>query len=329
MFVDQAGEHIADIMMINRGLSGIPSASSILDTSNYTFQAISYGKDASGFKYHAHTILSPSADGIIKVISYGLTSFSGYSTSTTASALRDIYKLYPQPFNSLDTRLESKSTLPNFILNVPDLGQYLNPSISPQLSAYTHLIGGFPEASGSKYKIFNSSGQLISSGVLLSSVYNLSGIMDSSGFLTFAQASLVFHNIAYSLVEGAISQADPWLGFGVLRATRSGFPSEVDLLWHLPAGECGALNLFGGIYHIGLWCLDIKEMLKEGNTPPYSFNPLNNTRKYKLFAKKTFNRDLLAYDYSSNQVFKDLFQDGAGSWSDIPAVVFKWKIRFV
>lgn len=327
MFVDKAGEHIADIMTINRGLSGIASASSILDTSNYTFQAITYGKDASGFKFHAHTLTSPLTDGIIKVVSYGPNSFSGYSTSMTASALSDIYKLYPKTFDPLDTRLEMKSTLPNYTLNVPDIGHYLNPSINPQLSAYTHLIGGFPEASGTKYKIFNSSGELILSGILLSSIYNLSGIMDSSGFLTFAQGALQFHQVAYDFVENSIAYADPFLGYGVLRSARSGFPSEIDLLWYLPAGECGALNLFGGVYHIGLWCLDIKEMLKYGNIPPYSFNPLNNIRKYKLFAKKSFNKDLLSY--TDNATFKDLFQDGGGAWSITTALILKWKIRFV
>ena len=59
MLVDGAGELIVDVMTANRSLSGIPSASAILDTSNYTLHAISYGKDADGFRNHAHKILSP------------------------------------------------------------------------------------------------------------------------------------------------------------------------------------------------------------------------------------------------------------------------------
>ena len=327
MFVDKAGEHIADIMTMPRSLSGIASASAILDTSNYTFQAISYGKDALGFKNHAHVILSPSSDGIIKVISYGNNSYSGYNPLTTASTIES-YKLYPQSFNPLDTRLESKSTLPNYTLNVPDLGQYLNPSLDAQLSAYTNLIGGFPEASGTKYQIFNASGQLITSGSLLPSFYNLSGIMDSSGFLTFAQFSLPFHQLAYSETESNLANADPYLGYGVIRSAEANFPNYVDLKWILPAGECGALNLFGGVYHIGLWCLDIKQMLNEGNIPPYSFNPLNNIRRYRLFAKKTFNRDLITYN--SATAFKDLFELGVVNWDDgVAAIFLKWKIRFV
>ena len=73
--------------------------------------------------------------------------------------------------------------------------------------------------------------------------------------------------------------------------------------------------------------MDIKQMLREGNLPPYAFNPLNNIRKYKLFAKKTFNRDLITY--SQNDSFKSLFQDGSPNWDKIPAIILKWKIRFV
>lgn len=326
MFVDLAGEHIADIMTINRGLLSIPSASSILDTSNYTFQALSFGKDSAGFKYHGHEILSPSGDGIIKVKSYDSRTVSSYTTKLTASALNYIYNQYPNPPKPTDTRLEENSTLPNYILNVPDVGQYINPSINPQLSSHTHLIGGFPEASGTKYKILDSSGEVIVSGFLQGSFFNLFGTMDSSGFLTFAQTSLPFHQALY-LVSPNNELA---YTLGALRSAESAFPSGVSLKWLLGAGDCGSLNLFGGLFHIGLWCLDIKEMLKEGNLPPYSFNPLNNIRKYRLFAKKTFNRDITLHNDSlGNSGFKLLFDDTSGWDTVLTAITFNWEIRFV
>ena len=58
--VDGLGELIVDALTANRSLSAIPSASAILDTSNYTFHAITYGKNADGFRKHGHVILSPS-----------------------------------------------------------------------------------------------------------------------------------------------------------------------------------------------------------------------------------------------------------------------------
>jgi hypothetical protein len=325
MFVDLAGEHIADIMTMNRGLASIPSASSILDTSNYTFQAISYGKDADGFKHHAHKIISPSGDGIIKVISYGSNSFSGYSTLHTASALFDSYLLLPQSPSPLDTRLESSPTLPNYSSGVTDVGQCLNPIIDPTLSAYANLIGCFPAASGSKYQIFNSQGNLIISGSLQPSVYNFNGIMDSSGFLTFNSFNLSFNQIFFDTAESL----DPNLfALGVIRSTGPTFPSGISLKWALAAPDCASLNLFGGVYQLGLWCLDIKEMLKNGYYPPYSFTALNNIRKYKLFAKKTFNRDLITY--TANNAFKNLFES-APDWLNpgVASMVINWNIRFV
>ena len=328
MFVDSAREHLADIMTVSRGLATIPSASAILDTSNYTFQAISYGKDSQGFKYHAHTILSPSADGIIKVVSYDSDLVSSYSPRLAAVALSNNYKQYPSSPTPTDTRLEMKTTLPNYTSGVPDLGQYINPSIDPSLSAYTHLIGGFPAASGTRYQIFKSSGGLLFSGTIASGTYNLSGIMDASGFLTFAQGPTVIQVFLYDTHEASPTLYDN-LGYGALRVPGAEFPKDVSTKWLLPPGEIATLNLFGGIYHLGLWCLDIKEMLKNGYNPPYSFNPLNNIRKYKLFAKKTFNEDLISYsDFGGISGFVELFQSVTG-WDNSLGMVIKWNIKFV
>lgn len=323
MFVDKAGEHIADIMTMNRGYASIPSASAILDTSNYTFQAVSYGKDAEGFRYHAHIITSPSSDGFIKVISSGFLNFSGYSTSTTGQVIEFWYKILPQSPNPTDTRLENESTVPTYSNGVADLGQYLNPIINSSLSSAAHLIGGFPAASGTNYKILGWDGSLLISGVL-SSLYNSSGIMDSSGFLKFHPGNASTVQSAYN-----IASSTNYYMSGVLKSCSSthGFPNQVSLKWLLPKGDCGALNLFGGVYHLGVWCLDIKEMLKQGYSPPYSFNPLNNIRKYRLFAKKTFNRDII--NYTNNNAFKALFET-TGGWtnSNIDGIVLTWGIRF-
>jgi hypothetical protein len=58
LLVNGAGELLADIMTVSPSLSGIEdhATSSILDSSNYTIQAISFGKDASAYQYNAHAI---------------------------------------------------------------------------------------------------------------------------------------------------------------------------------------------------------------------------------------------------------------------------------
>ena len=322
MILDKAGELIADVMTANRSLSSIPSASAILDTSNYTFHAISYGKDAAGFKYHAHTLLSPSANGIIKVVSMEGATVSSYHSSAAGYYMQDTLGYNQKPWSPfpMDTRLEPSSTIPNYSNGVSDVGHCLNSIIVPSLSSYGHLIGCFPAASGTKYWIVSSadtpSSSVIISGTL-SSTYNKFNLMDNLGFLKFAEVPASGH---LNLWETSSFTS------GVIRAPALSFPTEINLGWYLPSGDAGSLLLFGGIYHIGLWCLDLKAMLKQGYYPPYSFNTLNNIRKYRIFAKHTFNKDLL---YLNNNKFKDLFELGT-SWSgSLPAIVYYWKIKFI
>ena len=60
LLVNGAGELLADIMTVSPSLSGIAdhATSSILDASNYTIQAISFGKDASAYQNNAHALNS-------------------------------------------------------------------------------------------------------------------------------------------------------------------------------------------------------------------------------------------------------------------------------
>lgn len=323
MLVDGAGELIADIMTMNRSFASIPSASAILDTSNYTFQAISYGKNADGFRYHAHVILSPSGqdNGIIKVLSYQPLSTSSYHSSAIASSLDYIYKLLPESPKPSDTRLEQRSTVTNYSSGVPDVGHCLNSGCDPSLSSYSHLIGCFPRKSlGFQYWVVSSAqnpaGSILYSGTMYSN-YNFDGTMDSSGFLTFASGRGSDHLINYNLGVA---------GYGVLRTPLADFPDKIRLSWYLAGGDAGSLLLFGGIYSIGLWYLDIKEMLKQGYYPPYSFNPLNNIRRYKLFAKKTFNRDILYLnDFGTSSGFNASFNYPSVGWGGLG---FNWDIYF-
>lgn len=54
LLVDGAGETVVDMLTTTPSLSGIPSASALLDTSNYTIQGISFGKGSYGYLHNAH-----------------------------------------------------------------------------------------------------------------------------------------------------------------------------------------------------------------------------------------------------------------------------------
>lgn len=319
MLLDQAGNHIVDIMTTNRSLANIPSASAILDTSNYTFHAITYGKDAYGFKNHAHKIISPSENVIIKVVSYNENTVSSYHISATAIATSDLYKLYPSSPTPMDTRLESKSTLPVYSSGVKDVGHCINSVISPQLYSKSHLIGCFPAASGTNYWIvssdINATNSKIVTGTLFGD-YNLHSKMDSSGYLTFFPGNATEQLYNYD--------QNRWTS-GVMRlAPTSLFPNSIIIQWYLSPGDAGSLLLFGGVTHIGLWTLDLKSMLKAGYYPPYNFNALNNLREYKLFAKKTFNQDLLTLDdFSGKSGFFETYKQ-----TSTYNMFIGWQIKF-
>jgi len=341
MIVDKAGEVIADILTISPSLAKIPSASAILDTSNFTFQAISYGKDASAFNHHAHLRL-PFYEGDeypsgIFLRSYQVyDSVSSYQSSAIASSIPS-YELLPDYPSPLDTRLERR---PCRTINLAwplsgmDIGHCPNYAI---LSSYEYTypaLGCFPASgngtnyyvlSGPQTKVWEEDEQYFAYSGTLVSDYNTYGIMDSSGFLTFAPINGS---------RGKIAVTNAQYTSGALVSIEPNFSStgQVDVVWRLKGGDAGALLLYGGVYHLGLWCLDIKAMLKEGHKPPFAFNPLNNIRKYRLFAKKTFSKDLLyikdAYGLPGfNYLFeKEEPMDGSDSNTFI---IYQWKIRFL
>lgn len=322
MILDQAGELIADIMTANRSLKNIPSASAILDTSNYTFQAISYGKDSKGFQYHAHSMRATSGNGKIIVVSYEPNTVSSYHTSAVSYKFPELYEILPNYPAPMHTRLEQASSVPKFALNsypsaLKDFGQCLNTAVNnnANVSSLHNILGCYSAASGTVYiiasSLINQDSNFVLSGNL-SSLYNQLLIMDSNGFLTFtpgvASAHVALNNISEN---GGYTN-------GALRVPDTSFPKKVTISWVLGNQDAGALLLFGGIYHIGLWYLDMKSLLKQGIKPPYSFNALNNKLEYKLYAKKTFNKDLLSI---SNTGFKSVFE-GTGK------IKLTWDLKF-
>ena len=106
---------------------------------------------------------------------------------------------------------------------------------------------------------------------------------------------------------------------------------EVQYKITVGSGDVGYSNLYGGIYTMGLWGIDNKASLAEGNTPPYTFSPLNNSRKYKLFAKKSLLDNLCKIqDYpadpnADNPGDGSEMAPGALAYQDLTII---WKLRF-
>ena len=207
MFLEGFGEVITNILTVNPELSGVESASAILDTSNYTFNAITYGKDAEGFNFHAHSVstiqtvdgsevVSGYNDDQVLLVNYGGTApfVSSYSPSSTKLQFSSTYQsvpAYPAPNHS---RLELTSTQTTnasaFSATPPNLGHYPNTWIDTTLSNAWTIVGGFapPSGAGKKFYVVNSAGAYLTSGVL-SGIYNEYSLADKNGYVKISEVS--------------------------------------------------------------------------------------------------------------------------------------------
>lgn len=327
MLTQGFGELLTDILTVNPAIKSIATASSILDTSNYTFNAVTLGKDAQGFLQHGHSLfvenfsfveafIDPTKwsnytvfnDSFITTLRYNTQSPSSYFVSSTHIQLSggaQPYYSIPNYPSIYDNRLERGSTKTSVELYrstvYEDFGHYINPaadtenlsSILPQLSAtyYSSLwnvVGYPPSGNVGKFRLLSSITAFTTPATSgnLSGVFNSQRVMDKRGFIKINEALNVTSLSAGPYVISStnfLTVPGVTIGVGIQR------------------GDAVALALLGGVNHIGVWCLDLKEMLKSGLNPPYSWNYLNNTRKYKLVAKVTFWDNILYHeDVSTN-----------------------------
>ena len=316
MFVQGFGEVLTDILTVNPAIGSLPSASSILDTSNYTFQAVAFGKDAGGFTQHSHAVSS--TQYVNDVVASGASSFD-----SGILKFIDTYNSVPNDPSPLDIRLERGSTLSTNLAEfqvasaLPDSGQYVNAIIDPQLSAIWNKVGAFAPSGGAHYRFHDKDKTLIFSGSV-SSPFNTSALMDKNGFLTVSPSSV-------SDLNGEGFTDSSAFGFGALVVSSASFGSpesaqlQVSVL--LKGGDALTLVSFGSVKHIGLYCLDLKEMLSSGLMPPYNHDALNSNRKYKLVAKSTvLGNPLFHRDLASNS--------GLASWLDPQSTIISLKLDF-
>ena len=303
--MDNAGSLIVDILTANRDLSGIAGASAILDSSNYTIQALSFGKGSEAYSKHAHSPdVSAQAIASAAMVVWGLDGNDVSSYQTSDADLKVIS--YPNP---IDTRLEPLSTkvpimdawsiidpddLPtDYNPEIIDVGQNLNALNSSGNNGYglsSLNIGCYASSGGTTFIKLDGSGYDTLTTSSFISKYNLEGNMDVSGFINMvvssASAGTEVDSAAYRTAAGAYG--------GLIVRAEPNFSStgEVTYQTWVSGGDLGAASLYGGIHSMGLWYLDLKTLLAEGKMPPYSFDALNNQRKYKLFCKKVYSRDI-------------------------------------
>jgi hypothetical protein len=343
LIVDGAGEIIVDMLTTTPSLSGIPSASAVLDTSNYTIQAMTFGKDKEGYKYHAHTdtwsgidfllgnnILHGTAaklspfSGAMVFVSSNNNPPGGVSSYFPSGAHYNIMPSFPSP---LDTKLETRSD--TIFSNIETLENIYGPSLpNASKGAFSNagsrghnvnvlcnseeddgelqsgltstgaylgcLVGAFPrgfDAGGTKGGIFNNVSQLVGDDPVASSVFigtfNSASSMDINGYVgkVFHPDGVVGSGFTFSNHKQIDQSGIVVSGAGPTQPYTIG---EVIYQTVIGKGDLGFTNLYGGIYNIGLWALDTKRTIRNGYSPPFTFDQISNPREYKLFSKKSF-----------------------------------------
>jgi len=151
--------------------------------------------------------------------------------------------------------------------------------------------------------------------------FNSSGIrsMDRNGYV----------KALYGLHGDAYTKNDPVSGLVVSASHLGDFSStgEVMYVCTISSGDLGYANMYGGLFKVGLWTIDLAETLKsvdpEGNPKgvpgfPLRFTAGYNKLVYKLFAEKSFTKNIAA-------IKDDGAKDGCTAYDDLTLI---WKIKF-
>ena len=365
MLVDGAGELLAEIMTVSPSLSAVEdhATSSILDSSNYTIQAISFGTGSDAFNKSTRNAQYLNADKIEYIVNKFKTGGAGYRTGPITAGIQNEVDgssyipdaglpEWPNPTSRvLEHNTSVAATFAGSGVDVavssvfPGNGQHVNflPSAigSGMMEAsvfssteYDGDIQYYPSSLGlaqsvlGAFPIGSSTGGVMdraTSRVMLGEdstdwvisnktygFFNEVSSMDVSGFVNMVMSGSPGTTTGYAMSSGASGLCVS----GGIDATNSG---TVEYSVMLAGGDLATVNLYGGIYHLGLWTIDMKESLLNGNTPPFAFSVLNNPRKYKLFARKGLSKNLC-------YINDDGVNPGFDNHTDL---TIKWRLHFL
>lgn len=196
------------------------------------------------------------------------------------------------PYNLISSIIEQDTEIRD---SIPDafaaFDDVIMQAVYSQIGSY---LGGFADSSSTSTSTVVStfsgtqenydSSNTVFSDTDVTGYFNSASSMDVNGFI-----NLIMSSVPHSGYQMSSGQ------YGLTMSASPDFSStgEIQFGVDLAPGDLLLANLYGGIYHIGLWSIDNKAtIINGGNLPPYQFSQLNNPRKYKLFSKKTFNVNL-------------------------------------
>lgn len=333
LIVDGAGKLIVDMLTISPSLSGISSASALLDASNFSLKAMSFGAPSGAYTKNIKDTTYPQIVSALTTSSYIVlqNSAAGDYVEYVSGYIPKFAGLpkYPDP---IDTKLESTcapsgSWGPVTSISLPytspggyvveDFGQHMNVAGIPTLyndfgvsGPIAILLGSYAISSIATSAIIISSISQINTATVppvvtsfaataavgATTTYNGRNSVDRHGFINIITPYASGTGLNFTGAAGAGS------GIQLSAVTGTGatsFSSVCELVYatRLGAADARVLNLYGGIYNAGLWSLNLNESIQRGNKPPYSFTNLNNPMRYRLFCKKSFTKNVL--DFSS------------------------------
>lgn len=342
MLVDGAGVLLADIMTANPSLSGIEdtATSSILDASNYTIQAISFGTSREGFLNDGHATDS-FKEGFfltmaeqVELGSYSVGAIS-HNGNYDGSSLRPVVGL-PEAPNPVMKTFEQSTNVSASVGGVdvssvfPGNGQLVNFTPSAVLSATmsgtpfssitsavaaASLMGGFPDSTELDFTFdpvrYHYENESVYFNVdAMGGNFNDASSMDLSGFVNMVMSSVP---------DDVYQMSSTSSGLCVSAAPDFAESGKVEFSTQLEAADLGWANIYGGIFHLGLWTIDLQKSLEAGNTPPFEFTQLDNPRKYRLFARKGLTKNLCHIEDNGID---------AGEKNRTPLEI-KWRIYFL
>ncbi len=310
MIVDGAAETIVDMLTISPTFLDIASASAILDTSNYMVQAMSFAKSASAYQWNQHNFRNEDNFAVQKVLidgsfigaaSGGVSSYTPYfpdppdTAWPTDTALQRRDAVTPRQAD-LEAALgdEIDRTICNQNVNpyVLPTGRYLQTTIG---SPFAIMIGCYSASDAQTMVLLNISTGTAILNTDVSGHYNTLGVMDSSGFLNCINPA------------GVATFPDPEAGLVVSALADFSGTGEVIYTNDMSGVDMATNSICGGIQVMGLFTIDTRAMVANGINPPFAtFDHINNTRIYRLFAKKVLATDLTSHSDDVNHVVSGL-----------------------